>query len=174
MTGRKVPEYQGGFLLDGGVHFIGGLRLLLEAAGDDIKQLACFSALLQERLPPVDSVHSIASTRGGANGSICLSFGTEFKSALEIEVVTTEGSVVWDTKDVIVVRRGAGAEKVESRKVFGFDSGVKLEVSSFANSIRVGGTPDPLQSPEQALKDLQVLQALLESGEAKAALKTLE
>lgn len=174
MAGRKVPEYQGGFLLDGGVHFIAGLRLLLQAAGHEVKQLACFSTLLQERLPPIDSVHSIASTRGGVNGTICLSFGTEFKSTLEIEVVTTEGSVGWDTKDVIVARRGAGDEKVESRKAFGFDSGVKLEVVSFAKSIEASGVPDPLQTPEQALKDLQILQALLESGEANAALKTIE
>jgi predicted dehydrogenase len=174
MTGRKVPEYQGGFLLDGGVHFIAGLRLLLQAAGDEVKQLACFSTLLQERLPPIDSVHSIASTRGGVNGTICLSFGTEFKSALEMEVITTEGSVDWDTKDVTVVRRGASDEKVESRKAFGFDSGVKLEVSSFAKSIGPDGVPDPLQTPEEALKDLQILQALLESGEAKGSLKTLE
>lgn len=84
-AGRKIPDYEGGFLLDGGVHFVAGLRYMLAAVGEDIKSLAAFTSLQQKKLAPVDTVHGIASTLNGS-GTLCISFGTEFKSRLEVEV----------------------------------------------------------------------------------------
>ena len=65
---RKVLGYQGGFLLDGGVHFVAALRMLLAAAGEEVAQLVGFSGLLEERLGPVDTVNSVAVTKGGKDG----------------------------------------------------------------------------------------------------------
>ncbi|KAH8888055.1 NAD(P)-binding protein [Thozetella sp. PMI_491] len=170
---RKVPEYQGGFLLDGGVHFIAGLRLLLSQVGQEIKQVACFSALLEEKLPPVDTVHAIASTQDGKSGTLSISFGTEFKSGLELEVVTTNGAIIWSNGNVTTKTRGVGGKATEERKEFAFDAGVKAELEAFGKAIKAG-TLDPLQSPGEGLKDLEILQALLESGSANASVKRLE
>ncbi|KAL2018606.1 hypothetical protein VTK56DRAFT_576 [Thermocarpiscus australiensis] len=169
---RKVPAYQGGFLLDGGVHFVAGLRFLLDAAGQEIKQLVGFSGLLDERLVPVDTLHAVARTQDGKSGTIEMSFGTEFKSGLEVEIVTTNGSVVWSPTEVRTVARkqDGSAEKVEARKEFPYDSAVKAEVAAFARALE-GGKADPLQAPSEALKDLEILQRLLESGDAGAAVK---
>lgn len=173
ITGRKVPEYQGGFLLDGGVHFVAALRFLLGAAGDEVKQLTCFSSLLEEKLLPVDTVHAVLATRGGANGTLGISFGTEFKSGLEVEIVTTKGAVTWTPTEVKVVRKADGGDKAEEKESFAHDSGgVDEEDAVFARSIAAGAV-DPLQTPEEALKDLEILQTLLESGEAGAGVKTL-
>ena len=152
-TGRKKPEYQGGFLLDGGVHFVAGLRLLLGAAGDEVKDVVCFADLLLERLGPVDTVHAVATTASGASGTIVMSFGTEHKSGLEIEVVTTNGTVTWNPREVVVAKSG---------KKFESDSGVKSEVAAFGKSL-ADEKPDPLQTPEEAFADLQMLEGLLES-----------
>ncbi|CAK7205392.1 hypothetical protein SEUCBS139899_008163 [Sporothrix eucalyptigena] len=157
---RKVPGYQGGFLLDGGVHFLAGLRFLLAAAGDEVERVACFSSLLEKRLPPVDSVHAVAATRGGVNGTVSISFGTEFKATLEVCVVTTEGRVTWDPSKVVSVRRGQADEET---KKFEQDFGVVAEVAAFGKSV-AAGKADPLQSPQEALKDLALLEALLQSG----------
>lgn len=158
-TGRKVPGYQGGFLLDGGVHFVAGLRLLLGAAGEEVSQVASFASLLVERLGPVDTVHAVATTKSGASGTITITFGTEHKSGLEIEVVTTNGTVTWNPEEVVVSKK--------SQK-FQYSSGVKAEVAVFAKSLE-SKTPDPLQTPEEAFADLQFLEALLESkGQVKA------
>jgi predicted dehydrogenase len=175
LLGRKTPLYQGGFLLDGGVHFVAGLRFLLAAAGQDVKQLACFSGLLDERLIPVDTVHAVALTQDGKSGTIAISFGTEFKSGLEVEIVTTNGAVVWTPTDVkSVAKKGDGSEgKVEETKEFPYSSGVTAEVAAFAKAIDVGKV-DVAQTPSEALKDLEVLQGLLESGEGGAALKTID
>jgi predicted dehydrogenase len=166
--------YQGGFLLDGGVHFVAGLRFLLAAAGQDIKQVAGFTALLDERLIPVDTVHAVAITQDGKSGTIGMSFGTEFKSGFEIEIVTTNGVVSWNPTEVkTVARKGDGSEgTVEEKKEFLYSSGVTAEVGAFAKALEVGAI-DALQSPVEALKDLEILQRLLESGAAGAAVKSI-
>jgi len=171
-TGRKVPEYQGGFLLDGGVHFVAGLRALLSAAGgQEIAQVAAFSALLEERLLPVDTVHAVAVTKEGKTGTIGLSFGTEFKAGLEVEIVTTNGSIVWNPRGVQTTTTKDG-EKVETKEEFGSDSGVTAEVAAFVAAI-AAGKEDPRQTPLEALKDLEIIQALLESGAAGAAVRKI-
>jgi len=166
-----VPEYQGGFLLDGGVHFVAALRMLLAGAGHEIRKVVAFSGLLEEHLPPVDTVSAVAVTDGGKSGTIHISFGTEFKSGFEIEVVTTEGAVVWTPTKVKTVKRGKEEGKEEVvEKEFVSTTGVKEEAVAFGEAVERGELDDK-QSPGEALKDLEILQRFLESGEGGAAVK---
>lgn len=167
--GRKTPQYQGGFLLDGGVHFLAGLRFLLDAAGDEVQQVVCFSSLLEKRLGPVDSIHAVAKTHGGINGTVSISFGTEFKSTLEICIVTREGRVTFDPSHVVSVRRASGTDSkpTEDKTSFEQDFGVVHEVAAFTKSI-ITGTVDAKQSPQEAYKDLSLLESLLDSGTSYA------
>ncbi|KAK3952816.1 hypothetical protein QBC32DRAFT_340361 [Pseudoneurospora amorphoporcata] len=165
---RKVPSYQGGFLLDGGVHFIAGLRLLLSEVNQEISQVVGFSHLLEQRLLPVDTVHAVALTKDGKSGTISISFGTQFKSGLEVEVVTTQGSVYWNPTQVKTKTKDG--EKTEE---FERSSGVKEEMAAFAKAIEQGKT-EKNQTPEEALRDLEVVQRLLESGEGKGVVKAVE
>ncbi len=132
-----------------------------------------FSTLLEERLGPIDTVHAAAVTQEGKTGTISISFGTEFKSGLEIEVVTTNGVVTWTPVAVKVAKKGADGEKEETSKDYVYSSGVKQEFEAFGKSV-VAGKVDPRQTPQEALKDLEMLQSLLESGEGKGAVRTLE
>lgn len=137
------------------MHFVAGLRLLLGAVGEELNQVSSVGNLLVERLGPVDTVHALATTKSGVSGTVVMSFGTEHKRGLTIEVVTTNGSVTWSPTEV-------------SGKEFQYDSGVKSEVAAFGKSLDAK-TPDPLQTPEEAFKDLQVLEGLLESkGQLKS------
>lgn len=156
---RKVPEYQGGFLLDGGVHFVAALRLLLGAVGDDVHSLVARSALLQEKLPPVDTLHAVLTTRKSVHGTASISFGTEFKSGFEAQLVTTEGSVTLEPKRVEWVRRGGERETRE----FAWDAGVRAEIEGFVSSL-AGGRVDERQSGAAALADLRVIEGMLLSG----------
>ncbi|KAM0276300.1 hypothetical protein ACHAQH_006889 [Verticillium albo-atrum] len=167
---RKTPAYQGGFLLDGGVHFVAGLRMLLGAVGEDVGEVSARTALLQEKLAPVDSVHAVAMTEAGAIGTVSISFGTEFKSGFEVQVVTTEGSVTMTPVDVKTVRRGKDGKKAEETKEFARCSGVPAELEAFGASLKEGKA-DGRQDTTQALKDLAILQGLLESGAAEGQAK---
>lgn len=172
---RKAPEYQGGFLLDGGVHFIAGLRMLLSAVGEEITKVVGFSGLLEERLVPVDTVDAVAMVGGGRTGVISMSFGTEFKKGLEVEVVTTKGAVSmsesWPVRLVKVVKGGERGEKVEEVKEFEFRTAVAEELKAWAEALEKGKLEER-QSPEEALKDLAILQRLLESGEKVGEVKS--
>ena len=155
------------------MHFVAGLRYLLGAAGQELKQLVGYSGLLEERLIPVDTVQAVALTNEGKSGTVVISFGTEFKNGFEVEIVTTNGSVTWNPTYVKVAKRkGDGTGQETSTKEFPWSSGVKPEVAAFAQGIEEGKIAD-LQTPEQALKDLEVLQRMIESGAAGAALKTI-
>lgn len=144
------------------MHFVAGLRLLLGAAGEQVSQVSSLASLLVERLGPVDTVHAIATTKSGASGTVTMTFGTQHKSGLEIEIVTTNGVVTWNPVHLTV----SGGSKRDQE--YQYDSGVMAEVAAFAKSL-AAKTPDPLQTPEEAFADLKVLEGLLVSdGQLKA------
>lgn len=61
---RTVPDYQGGFLLDGGVHFAAGLAAML----GPIAQVNGTSFLHRKHLAPTDTCYAICKTEGGVDG----------------------------------------------------------------------------------------------------------
>lgn len=156
---RKTPEYQGGFLLDGGVHFIAGMRMLLGPEAQVVRTSA-FTQQLQPHLPPVDTVDATLQLANGSTGVFSVSFGTTF-SGSEWAVACEGGSVLVAGKTVTTKPTG-GEEKVEEKP----DElgGVKQEVFAWAASL-VNRKQEPQQRPEEALADLDLLEAMLQSGE---------
>ncbi|KAF2126471.1 NAD(P)-binding protein [Dothidotthia symphoricarpi CBS 119687] len=156
---RKTPEYQGGFLLDGGVHFVAGLRLMLAGSGNKMKTISAFSAQLQEHLPPVDTFNSIIQIDSGSSGTLTISFGTT-DGGSEYFVACEKGTVQVLRGKVVVKKDG----KEETQDFPDEGSGVKQEVKAWAESLEQGKSNE-MQSPEEALNDLRVLEACLRSGE---------
>lgn len=168
---RKKPEYQGGSLLDGGVHFVAGTRLLL---GEEARPtaLTAYTTLLQEHLPPVDTVNSVWRTKSGIAGTFSVSFGTTL-SGSEYTIACEKGSVTIVGSKVIV-RQGEEKEGNVSETEFKDEgSGVKQEVKAWAESI-ISKEANPKQSPEQALADLEILEKMLRSGEEQGKGESLE
>jgi len=170
---RKKPEYQGGFVLDGGVHFVAGTRLLL---GEEAKPVAltAYSTLLREHLPPVDTVNSVWLTKSGISGTFSVSFGTTL-SGNEYTIAAEKGSVsVIGSK--VIVRQGEENEGKFSEINFkdrGEGNGVEQEVAAWAEALTKGQTISK-QSPEEALADLEILEKILRSGEAQGKSETLK
>ncbi|KAF8243262.1 NAD(P)-binding protein [Wilcoxina mikolae CBS 423.85] len=157
---RKTPEYQGGFILDGEVHFIAGLRMLL-GEEEEVKRVAAFSAANMEYLPPVDTVNAVMRTKGGKVGYFALSFGTTMKG-FEFTVACEGGVVVVGGGGKVKVTPRGGEETV---KDFSEEkNGVEQEVKAFAKAI-LEGKLDERQTPENALKDLELIEKMLLSGE---------
>jgi predicted dehydrogenase len=159
---RKTPEYQGGFLLDGGVHFVAGIRELLGGENRP-KEVVAFSQLLKEYLPPVDSVDSVWKCESGVTGTVSISFGTSLGGD-EYEVACENGSVVV-SRDFVTVRKGDQGKGEEEKKEFAYElGGVKAEVAAWAEGIQKGEC-NVRQSPEEAVADLECLEAMLTSGD---------
>jgi predicted dehydrogenase len=149
-----VPTHQGGFLLDGGVHFLAGIRLLL-GPEEPFVLLSAHTTQLQSHLPPVDTVDATLKTKSGVTGTVSISFGSTFKGT---------GYSVACEQGVVNVMRETVKVGNETNEVPNEKTGVPLEVRIWGEAIE-GGKADPRQSPEEALADLELLEAMLRSGE---------
>ncbi|KAM3552693.1 hypothetical protein ARSEF4850_007269 [Beauveria asiatica] len=174
---RQAPSYQGGFLLDGGVHLAAGARMLLllatnaglgrtdASSSSSVRaesrpaRVSARTALVRSHLPPVDSVAALVTTRGGATGTYQHSVGSTI-SAYEFEVAYEHGSV--RVREGTVTVRVGGRQPV--RRTFERASGVPEEVAAWAAGLR-DGRPDPAQEPEEALADLEFVEKMIQSGE---------
>ncbi|KAL9113999.1 MAG: hypothetical protein Q9187_007529 [Circinaria calcarea] len=158
---RKTPTHQGGFLLDGGVHFAAALRLLL-GPSDPIVRLSAYTTQLQPHLPPVDTVAASLQTQSGATGTFSLSFGTSLRDCEW--VVACKGGCVRvsllgavPTVTTIVVGGGeSGEEKKEQVEVANERTGVPPEVRKWTEAL-VAGRRNDRQMPEEALADLELV-----------------
>ncbi|KAF3385456.1 hypothetical protein F1880_002911 [Penicillium rolfsii] len=154
---RQVPEYQGGFLLDGGVHMVAGLRLILGST-DHMTTVSAQTQQLKNYLPPIDTVDAVVATASGATGVISLSWGSDFNDNI-FEFACEKGVVTMRFDSVTV-------NGVEHHIEFD-GKGVGPEVAEFAKSIVNAGSVAKRQSPDEALADLEVLEQMLQSGEKK-------
>lgn len=157
---RKNPTHQGGFLLDGGVHDMAAIRLLLEAQpGNEVSEVSAFTSQIQEHLPPVDTVHTIWKTKSGVLGSLQMSQGSSL-SANEWTVECEKGWVKVDRAGVTVSRDGqTSTTKIENER-----TGVPPEVRAWGAALAAGKV-NKEQEPEAALADLELLELMLKSGE---------
>jgi hypothetical protein len=134
--------------------------------------LTAFTALLQKHLTPVDTVNSVWQTNAGVSGTFSMSFGTTL-SGSEFTIACEQGSVTVSGSKV-TVRQGQQNDDKSSLKEFKDEGGgVKQEVHVWAESI-VDGKPNPFQSPEQALGDLEILEKMLKSGEGHGKTESLQ
>lgn len=168
---RQKPDYQGGFLLDGGIHFVAALRCLLEAAGQSISIVRASTSLIKEDLGPLDTLNANMTTTDKRNGTFNLSYGSKFRRDCRVCIVTTCGAVAVSPSEVTI---STGDKTTTQNKTFRFPpgSGVRKEVAAFAESISAK-EPNPRGSPEQAYLDLKLLQGMLESGEEEGAAKRI-
>ena len=155
-----MPTHQGGFLLDGGVHFVAGLRYLL-GKGNPIMTISAHSAQLQDHLPPVDTVDATARTKNGAIGTLSISFGTTAKGT-EWTIGAEDGVVSIIDNDLTI--DGNKQDFTNER------SGVPPEVRAWGEALAAGSI-DARQTPEEALADLELIEAMLVSGGKPVELK---
>ena len=169
---RQNPEHQGGFLLDGGIHFVAALRFLLSAASSSITQVAAFTSLMQPNLSPLDTANATMYINNGNSGTFSISYGTEFGNAFQIQVIMDRGAVsITPTLVTVLTRDDKGCEKIY-RQEFSVDSGVRREMAVFAKGIKEGKV-EVRGTVEEALMDLRVVQGILESGREGGRLKSV-
>ncbi|KAL2811609.1 hypothetical protein BJX63DRAFT_444028 [Aspergillus granulosus] len=164
---RQKPIFQGGYLLDGGVHFAAVLRTLLGALGRKVNRVSAYTTSFQAHLPPVDTVHAVLRTDNGRSGTYVSSVGIQAKRVMEFEIVTDKGSVTYRPFQMeIVVKREQGGEWEEQSLPAPLMWGVKEEVAAFAEGISTGKLDSKLSTLD-ALEDLRIVEAMLRSGGAQ-------
>ena len=117
--------------------------------------LSAYTTQLQEHLPPVDTIDATAKAKNGATGTISISFGTTL-SGSEWTVACQDGVVSVTHAKVSI---GNKTEEVQDER-----SGVPPEVRAWGEGL-AAGKANERQSPEEALADLELIEASLRSGE---------
>lgn len=113
--------------------------------------VAAFTSQLQPHLPPLDTINATVKLSNNRSGTFSVSFGTTFSGAEY--VVACQNGTVDVGFDKTIVKKG----DEESEKEFPEDkNGVRQELKAWGEAIEQGKA-DPLQTPEQALADLEVV-----------------
>ncbi|KAL1302939.1 hypothetical protein AAFC00_003258 [Neodothiora populina] len=170
---RKTPSYQGGFLLDGGVHFLAGVRVLLAGGKTKVSRVSAFTSLSRQWLPPIDTLNGTVKCTNGAVGTVDISFGASGPRASEFVVVCENGIVdVGFDRTTIKFQDG----RVEEKSFENDGNGVKAEIKVWSEAIgATGGVKEAdVLKPQEALADLEFLEAMIKSGEADGAPQDLK
>lgn len=155
---RRAGTFMGGFLLDGGVHYVAALRLI---AGE-IERVAAFGAAFRPDLPPADTLAGALHFSSGAVGSLVVTFATEFNGPHpDLLLVGDQGTLAINrTGLTLTTAAGTDHRAIASHAV-------EREYAAFAAAIR-DGQPHR-NTPEAAAADLRVVAALLRSWETGQA-----
>ncbi|GAA5860327.1 hypothetical protein JCM3774_000381 [Rhodotorula dairenensis] len=194
---RKVPDYQGGFLLDGGVHFAAALRHILPSP---LASLSASVRQVQPYLPPIDTLQALATCEDGTVGTVTVSFGIERPSEDKRFTFRGErGTVEVDFADsrTHVVRLVtlpdepssearqdehdgcSGPEEPHRMEMeFPAEVGVENEFEAFGLALSSPGTDcaEVLKrcGPRATLRDLAFIEAAIKSSEEKREISLRE
>ena len=159
---RGSPDYPGGHLLDSGVHFVALLRQL---AGE-IDRVSATVSQRRPHLPPADSVTAAMTFANGAEGSFQLSFAaaTQDGRPATLTLVGSQGSLHVNLfSNIVRLRDAAREEFFQINDDPWVQGGVYQTLAHCLQSLRHAA---PLRcSPAEGLRDVAVIEAMLESGQ---------
>lgn len=147
---RRNSSVPGGFILDGGVHHVAALRLIL----GEITQVSATTRQHSPDLPPADTVAATLTFANGVIGTYLATYASAAPWSSHLYIGGSVGSLRVQRKEIELTRDG----KTEQLTTAGYD-GVEQELLAFADAIR-HGTPHR-NSPAEALRDLAVIEAIL-------------
>ncbi len=170
---RGSPGYAGGYMLDSGVHFTALLRKIV----GEIEEVSASVSQRVPYLPPADSVTAILSFASGAEGAYRLTFAAPYPEGDQgLRLTGSKGTLLagfnrFSPRDFrhnwIRVRTDGRRRFVPVMEDLFVPGGVYETLSHCIEAVQGGG---PLvSSPAQALKDVAVVEAMLEFEPTQAA-----
>lgn len=156
---RKEPEYQGGFILDGGVHFVALIRYV---SGQEVVETVSFTKQTFEHLPPIDTVNSALRFSDGSLGSLSICFASG-KGLFEFYFIGNKGSIT--IKGVeggtqLLIEDVDG--KVQSDEIID-GKGVSEEIKAFLHAVETGKAEEKA-GVREALADIAVIESICSRG----------
>jgi predicted dehydrogenase len=154
---RRAGAFSGGLLLDGGVHYISALRMLL----GEVTSVAAMVKKASQDLNPVDTLTATLQFASGVQASYLNTFavGTPFGAALTI---VGDGGSLRVERGKLALAGPAGAEKGVQEICCAFYNGVENELAAFGAAVADGASHR--NSPLEALIDFAVVEAMLASA----------
>ncbi|CAN6217151.1 unnamed protein product [Urochloa humidicola] len=166
-------NFVGGFILDMGVHFIAGLRMLV---GSEVTSVSAISRHVDMALPPPDNICSLFQLENGCAGVFVFA------------VNSRSPKILWrvdGTKGTIQVERGVDSGKHGYQVLFSGEigqcqntfypfCGVNEELKTFVQDMLAASkdgdhNAEPRSSYVEGARDVAVLEAMLESSAKQGA-----
>ena len=154
---RRKGEFTGGLLLDGGVHYISALRMLL----GEVTSVAAMVKKASHDLHPVDTLTATLQFASGVQASYLNTFavGTPFSAALTI---VGDGGSLRVERGKLELAGPAGSSSGVQETRCAFYNGVENELAAFGAAVAEGAPHR--NSPLEALTDFAVVEAMLASA----------
>jgi predicted dehydrogenase len=150
---RRSGTFPGGLLMDGGVHHVAVIRLVL----GEIASVSAEITQMRPDLPPADTLSAALRLDSGVIGHYTVNYTANAAFQTYLSVVGTKGSLRV-SRDQVEVSVGHSTRSTD----FGYSDGVRAELSAFAAAIN-DGAPHR-NSPQAALQDVAVVEAILNSA----------
>ena len=151
-TWRRNNSFPGGFLLDGGVHNMAALRMIM----GEVESLSAYATQVREDLPPADTLSATLRFESGAFGVFTKTFAAEGRWPSFAHVLGDRGALRVNTGQLEIT-----AGELTTTQSFEIDN-VHAELADFARIIQQG---QPLRSaPAEALRDVALLEAMFDSA----------
>jgi predicted dehydrogenase len=150
---RMSGQVGGGFVLDAGVHHVAVLRMLM----GEIHAVKAVTRHFRSDLPAPDTLASSLEFASGAVGHYFVTFAAQQGGDSPITVTGSEGTLRAQ-RGWIEVTTAAGVVRNPVRE----RTGVEVELAAFVDAIE-RATPHR-NSPEEALRDLEVIEAMFHSA----------
>ena len=172
---RASPSYAGGYILDHGVHFI---ALLRKVAGE-IEEVSASVSQRVQYLPPADSVTAILSFASGAEGAYRLTFAAPYSAGDQgLRLTGSKGTLLagfnrFSPRDFrhnwIRVQTSGRKRFVPVMDDLFVPGGVYETLSHCVDAVQHGAAL--VSSPAQALRDVAVAEAMVESSTLRRPVK---
>jgi predicted dehydrogenase len=156
---RQKPAYQGGYVLDGGVHHVAALRMLF----GDIASVSAFAASIDPALPPLDTMTAVLQFESGVLGTYAITYAAPPQSPSHLIVIGDEGTLRVD-RTLLEVARDGQTERHEIAT--GHSRSIPAMFEDFAAVVQ-GERSQVLGTPREALGDVAVVEALLRAAADK-------
>ncbi len=151
---RRSTDFAGGMLMDGGVHHISALRMIV----GEIAAVSAVTSHTSDVFAMDDTLSATLRFANGAVGSYLVSYGIGAPWPGYLYVVGDQGALRVQRGE-IELTRGKTTEVITCPK---FD-GVTNEFTAFADAIQQG-TPH-INTPQAALLDVAIVEALLQAAQ---------
>lgn len=176
---RANPQYQGGYLLDGGVHEICKLRMMF----GEVEEVGAIVHQFKPDIPPADSLAAHLRFQSGLLCNFTYTFTAitpEIALATvphDVMITGTQGSLHAKNGEIVIhasSEHNAGVQNtVITIENEAGQLSIRREFESFATAALGLDTTDvlPYYTPEQALQDVAVVESLLEASRTGTRVK---
>ncbi|MFH1069461.1 MAG: Gfo/Idh/MocA family oxidoreductase [Candidatus Glassbacteria bacterium] len=152
---RTRHVYPGGYVLDGGVHFVHVLQMI---AGR-ISRVRAETLSIEPGLGRVDTAFALLRHKNGVLSSLNMSWRTRLSGPEPLRIFGDEGSLAVSEKEIIRIDQAGKEERIEFDK----EDGYYQQLVEFHRAVTTCSPPS--MTTESAAHDVEVILAILEAAQ---------